>query len=95
MARQWPAWRGCRHLPNDLVLGRALPHPAQSSLSGRFQALAHRVRIRPTDGPPNQATVLLALPVPRFQVHARVMLLDVDVFARVPALLQLLPRLGK
>jgi hypothetical protein len=66
-----------------------------SSLSRRLQALAHRFRVRPADGPPDQATVLLALPVSRFQVYARVVLMDVDVLARVPAPLQLLPRLGK
>jgi len=66
-----------------------------SCLSRRLQALAHCVQVRPTDGPPDQPTILLALPVSRFQVHARVMLMDVDILACVPALLQLLPRLGK
>src|SRR5262249_4246152 len=66
-----------------------------SCLSRRLQALAHCVQVRPTYGPPDQPTILLALPVSRVQVHARVMLMDVDILACAPALLQLLPRLGK
>ncbi len=61
----------------------------------RLQTLAYRVKIRPTDGSPDQPPVLLALSVPRFQVHARVVLMDIDVLARVPVLPQLLAGLIK
>jgi len=85
----------CRHRTVHTTCGVSQFTAFLDSRVGRLQALAYRVKVCPTDGPPDQPTILLALSVSSFQLHAGVMLLGVDVLASIPAPLQLLAGLVK